>query len=195
MDGKISTDLFVKSIDHQLLHYTSSHPERTKRSIALSQALRVSGICSCESNFVRHLGNMKSWSSERGYPSDLVESETKKVKFIPNLNNRTRGKYIKGVPFFLTYHPKLKSLNKILTKKLHLLYMDKEVKKVFIPKPIISFRSDRKLRNYLLRAKIERTAGSKNCGSKRCEVCINVNETSTFTSTVTGETFIINHKF
>ena len=34
-----------------------------------------------------------------------------------------------------------------------------------------------------------------NCGSKRCEVCINVNETSTFTSTVTEETFIITHKF
>ena len=42
---------------------------------------------------------------------------------------------------------------------------------------------------------IERIVVSKNCGSKRCEVCINVNETSTFTSTVTGKTFIINHKF
>ena len=76
--------------------------------------------------------------------------------------------------------------------------MDKEVKKIFTPKPMISFCSARKLSNYLLRAKmypIERIVGSKNCGSKRCEVCINVNETSTFTSTVTGETFIINHKF
>ena len=62
---------------------------------------------------------------------------------------------------------------------------------------MISFRSARKLSNSLVRAKmypIERIAGSKNCGSKCCEVCINVKETSTFTSTVTGETFI-NHKF
>ena len=118
LDGKISTDLFVKSTDcQQFLHYTSLHP---------------------------------------------------------------------------------KSLNKILTKNLYLLHMDKEVKKVFTLKPIISFRSDRKLSNYLVRAKmypIERTAGSKNCGSKCCKVCMNVNETSTFTSTVTGETFIINQKF
>ena len=42
---------------------------------------------------------------------------------------------------------------------------------------------------------IERTVVSKNCRSKRCEVCINVNETSTFTSTVTAETFLINLKF
>ena len=76
--------------------------------------------------------------------------------------------------------------------------MNKEVKKVFTPKSMMSFSSVRKLSNYLVRAKmypIERIAGSKNCGSKRCEVCVNVNETSTFTSTVTGETFIINHKF
>ena len=45
---------------------------------------------------------------------------------------------------------------------------------------MISFRSARKLSNYLVRAKmypIERTVGSKNCGSKRFEACINVNKT------------------
>ena len=41
----------------------------------------------------------------------------------------------------------------------------------------------------------ERIVESKNCGSKHCEVCINVNETATFNRTATGETFIINHKF
>ena len=80
---------------------------------------------------------MKSWFSERGYLSDLVERETKKVKFIPNVTNRNRVKSIKGVPFVLTYHLKLKSLNKILIKNLYLLDMDKEVKKVFTPKPMI----------------------------------------------------------
>ena len=44
--------------------------------------------------------------------------------------------------------------------------MDKEVKKVFTPKPMISFRSARKLSNYLLRPKIypiDRNVRSKNC--------------------------------
>ena len=49
---------------------------------------------------------MKSWFLERGYPSDLVESETKKVKFTPNVNNKNIGKYVKWIPFALTYHPK-----------------------------------------------------------------------------------------
>ena len=89
-------------------------------------------------------------------------------------------------------------MKNVFHKYLDLLYMDNEVKRVFTPKPIISFRSARKLSSYLVRAKLyptERTVGSYKCGGKRCEVCINVNETSTFTSTVTGETYIINHRF
>ena len=76
--------------------------------------------------------------------------------------------------------------------------MGKEVKRVFTPKPMISFRSSRKLSSYLVRDKLyptERTVGSYRCGRKRCEACINVNETSTFASTVTGETYLINHRF
>ena len=93
LDGKISTDLFLKSTGrHQFLHYASSHSEHTKRLIVFSQALRVSRICSYGSDFARHLGNMKSWFSKRGFPPDLVEGETKEVKFIPNVNSRTRGK-------------------------------------------------------------------------------------------------------
>ena len=69
---------------------------------------------------------------------------------------------------------------------------------IFIPKPMISFSSARKLSSHLIRAKLypeERNKGFFKCGSKRCEVCLIVNETSTFASTVTGEKYTINHKF
>ena len=45
---------------------------------------------------------------------------------------------------------------------------------------------------YLVRAKLypeKRTKSSFKCGSKRFEVCLNVNETSTSANTVSGETF------
>ena len=63
---------------------------------------------------------------------------------------------------------------------------------------MISFYSVKKMSSYSIRAKLcpeERTKGSFKCGSKRCEVYLNVNETSTFASTVTGKTYIINRKF
>ena len=61
-NGKLPTDLYIKSTDrHQFLHYTSSHPDHTKRSIIYSQALRISRIWSNKSDFLKHLENMKSW--------------------------------------------------------------------------------------------------------------------------------------
>ena len=89
-------------------------------------------------------------------------------------------------------------MGKIINKNLNFLYMNNKVKKMFTSKPMISFQSARKMSSYLVRAKLypeERTKGSCKCGSRRCEVCLNVNETLTFTSTVAGETYIINHKF
>ena len=76
--------------------------------------------------------------------------------------------------------------------------LDKEIKKVFPVAPIVSFKSAQKLSSYLVRAKLyplERTVGSFKCNKHQCEVCINVIETDIFTSTATGESFKINHKF
>ena len=44
--NKLSPDLCIKSTDrHQYLHYSSSHPEHTKKPVVYSQALRLSRIC------------------------------------------------------------------------------------------------------------------------------------------------------
>ena len=61
-----------------------------------------------------------------------------------------------------------------------------------------SFCSARKMSSYLVRAKLytlERRVGSFKCGVRRCQVCLNVTETETFTSTSTNQTYKINHKF
>ena len=73
-------------------------------------------------------------------------------------------------------------MGKIISKNLNLLYVDNEVKNAFTPKPMISFHSARKMSSYLVRAKLyaeERTKSSIKCSSKNCEVCLNVNKTST----------------
>ena len=61
----------------------------------------------------------------------------------------------------------------------------------------MSYRSARKLSIYLVRAKLyplERKFGSEKCDKSRFEVCLNIEETDTFMSTTTGESFKINHK-
>ena len=75
--------------------------------------------------------------------------------------------------------------------------MNEEVKNLFLPGPMVSFRGARKLSSYIVRAKLyplHRKVGSKKCAKNRCEVCDYVTDTDTFTSTVTGESFRINHQ-
>ena len=75
--------------------------------------------------------------------------------------------------------------------------MNEDVKNVFTPAPMISFRSARKLSSYLVRAKLyplERIVGWVRCKGKLCQTCYNVKETETFTSTTTGKAFKINHE-
>ena len=83
-DGKISTDLCVKSIfRYQFPHYTLPHPDHTKRSVVFSQTLRVSGISSDKSDIFKH--PEKKWSHGfwvRGCPKDLIETEMKKDKLV-----------------------------------------------------------------------------------------------------------------
>ena len=59
--------------------------------------------------------------------------------------------------------------------------------KQFSPGPMVSFRSARRISSYLVRAKLYPL-------ERRYEVCTNVTETDTFSSTVTGDTFQINHE-
>ena len=61
---------------------------------------------------------------------------------------------------------------------------------------MISFRDARKLSSYLVKAKVyplEGNVGSCGCGKKRCQVCLNVTGTDSFTSTSTNKTYKINH--
>ena len=75
--------------------------------------------------------------------------------------------------------------------------MNENGKNLFLPGPMLSFRGARKLSSYLVKAKVyrlDRKVGSKKCAKNRCEVCNYVTDTDTFTSTVTGESFKINHQ-
>ena len=69
LEHKRFTDLYIKLTDrHQYLHYTSSHPEDAKKSVAYSQAMRLGRMCLEEKDFDKHICEMKPWFSQRGYP-------------------------------------------------------------------------------------------------------------------------------
>ena len=95
-------------------------------------------------------------------------------------------------PLVVTFHSLINRLTTIKHRNLYLLYMNQEVKNIFTPGLILSFRRARKTNSYLVRVKLdplERMVNSKICGKSRCDVCLNNEETDTFTSTTTGKIF------
>ena len=92
---------------------------------------------------------MKSRFLKRGYPEWIIDYGMETVNFRENKKKSGINKR-KGVPFVVTYHPKLKNLSKIIKDNLYLLYMNDEVKKTFTPSPMISFRSSRIISSYIV---------------------------------------------
>ena len=49
-----------KSGGTSVLHYASSHPEHTKRSVVFSQTLRINRLCNEENDFKNYRSQMRS---------------------------------------------------------------------------------------------------------------------------------------
>ena len=87
-------------------------------------------------------------------------------------------------------HNMLELIEQLLSKHLHMLYMDQQTKNVFTPWPMATFYSACKFSNYSARAKFYprvQIVGSHKCKDKICEGWWNVQETSCFTSPVINE--------
>ena len=59
------------------------------------------------------------------------------MKNINFADSRIKTKSDTGVPFVVTYHPRLKAVGKIINEILHLLYINDEIKDTFKPSPIV----------------------------------------------------------
>ena len=98
----------------------------------------------------------------------------------------------------MTYHSKVKKLEKLIKDSLPFLYSDEEVQKFFSPSPMVSYRGARIMKNYIVRSKLHLLkidVGYGGCGNGRCQVCKNIKVTDTFDSFTTKVSYKINHKF
>ena len=89
------------------------------------------------------------------------------------------------IPFVATYHPQVKELGKLIRDLLPFLDSDGEVQKVFSPPPVVSYKSTRKIKDYIMRSKlypVARKIGCGVCGSSGCQVCQSMHITDEFTS-------------
>ena len=91
-----------------------------------------------------------------------------KVKF--GQKKSWESKSVTGVPFAMTYHPKVRVIALVLWNYQNILYQDETVKRVITPFPVVSYCNVRKLSSLLVHAKLyllEQKRGSYKCGSSR----------------------------
>ena len=74
------------------------------------------------------------------------------VKF--SCTSRKRDTKMKEFPLVIIYHPLFKGFVSAIRKHLYILYLNKEIKEIFTPCPMVSFRGARKLGSYLVKAKL-----------------------------------------
>ena len=137
---------------------------------------------------------MKLWLLKRGYLQNVVDHEIEKVEFYES--SRRTNKWNKGVclvvlPHITHYFKTLAAFSKKSWFNLHWWRSCKNS----TPRRLASFRSARKIRSYLTVTKLyplESRVGSFKYGGRRCQICLNVTETETFTST--NQVYQTNHE-
>ena len=133
--------------------------------------------------------------NKRGYLENIVDQGLEKVEF--SKSSWRANKRDKGACLVASYDTLLQNIGRIFHRHLGLLYTDQEVERVFTLGLMASFYSAKKISSYLLRAKmypLKRRVGSFKYGGRRCQVCLNVTGTGTFTSTSTNQTYKLNHE-
>ena len=144
--------MYIKATDcPQYLHYLSSHPEHTKWSIFCSHTLRTNRLCSLENDFNYHKLNIN------GFLLKGIILKLLRKFFLRSLAYLSKDKTLKELRkkvAVVTYHPLLIKVTSRIQRKVYLLYLNQEVKSIFTPMSIVSFRSTSRIISYCLRGKL-----------------------------------------
>ncbi len=144
---------FKKTNKFQYLHYTSAHPRNTFSSLIKGEQTRLLRACSDKQEYNNIQDKMYRAFRDRGYPAKLIKKVQETVPF----EKRTQilqGKQKENSPYdtflVMPYTPDLdlKSLKQSLKPQ------EEECE---IPKPCLSLKKTKNLRDKLVRAKIKNT--------------------------------------
>ena len=151
----LCTSVYYKPTDsHSYLLYSSSHPSHVKNSIPYSQFLRLRRLCSDDSDFSLKSEEMCNFFNKRGYPASVVEAGHHRAQQIDRqsaLQTSQRDNNDR-IPFTLTFHPHNHAVKSIILKNFKLLQNDSDTGRIFSQPPLISFKRDKNIGNFLVRS-------------------------------------------
>ena len=172
----LCTSVYYKPTDsHSYLLYSSSHPSHVKNSIPYSQFLRLRRLCSDDSDFSLKSEEMCNFFNKRGYPASVVEAGHHRAQQIDRqsaLQTSQRDNNDR-IPFTLTFHPHNHAVKSIILKNFKLLQNDPDTGRIFSQPPLISFKRDKNIGNFLVRSVFQTSdqPGTFKCARARCKTC------------------------
>ena len=152
----LCTSVHYKPTDsHSYLLHSSSHPSHVKNSIPYSQFLRFRRLCSDDASVIQ-AAHHRAQQIDR--QSALQMSQKEK-------NDR--------IPFTLTFHPRNNPVKAIILNNFKILQNDPETGAIFSQPPLISFKRDKNVGNFLVRSafKTIEKPGTFKCVRSRCKTC------------------------
>ena len=112
---------------------------------------------------------------KRGYPASVVEAGHHRALQIDRQSalQTSQKEDSNRIPFTLTFHPHNHAVKSIILKNFKLLQNDPDTGRIFSQPPLISFKRDKNIGNFLVRSAFQtiEQPGTFKCARTRCKTC------------------------
>ena len=100
---------------------------------------------------------MCQFFDKRGYPVSVVQAGHRRAQQIDRHSalQTVQKENADRIPFTLTFHPHNHAVESIILKNFQLLQNDSETGTIFSQPPLISFKRDRNIGNFLIRSSFQ----------------------------------------
>ena len=187
--GKVLFDLYRKPTDqNKYLLPDSCHPPSVTANIPFSLFLRITRICSTEKLKEKRFQELREMLLERKYPKGVIEAAMIRAQGISRqeaLRPMAKPTTLQRPLWVVSWDPRLPDLQAITNKHWRTMTtQDEHLKQTFPEPPMVAFKRQKNLRDYLIRAKLPNKTvrnkrilpGMKRC-PKTCATCPYVQET------------------
>jgi hypothetical protein len=188
-ENRICTRLYTKPTDsHLYLRFDSCHPPHCKTAIPKSQYQRLYRLHSEKEEYPAAAKLLTQHLTNRRYPTKL----TVPLEENPPPVLTARETKEQRLTFITEYNPQLPKITTILLKHKHILEDNEETHFLTATNPLVCYRRPRSIRDQLVRSNLTKQEptpnGSGPCGHQ-CKNCKHMTPTTSFTSTVTKQTY------
>ena len=158
----------VTSCIHLRIHRTSRIPYPL-------QFLRLRRLCSNDSDFSEKSEAPCQFFDKRGNSVSVVQAGHYRAQQIDRKSalQTAEKENTDRIPFTLTFHPHNHAVKSIIFKNFKLLQNDSKTDTIFSQPPLISFKRDKNIGNFLVRSSFQTNdqSGTFKCARSRCKTC------------------------